>query len=244
MKPELSAQLTGFCIFLTFAGGLVFTLLVPSYNENWSKNTAKDEEHYHQPYTAEQQRGRLIYQREGCVYCHTQQIRPLKGEMIRYSIGRSLAVNSDEREYVYDRPHFLGTRRIGPDISREGGKYNDDWQLSHLYNPRQMVTGSIMPSFTWLFDKDPDGNPIPKDDARALVSYIQTLGYQRQIVDPMTHKWRPWLAPEDQQTSQQTGENVLKALPTTEKTGAVRSGDKPSDTNVVTPSTPAPAVKP
>lgn len=237
MKPELSARLTGFCIFLTFAGGLVFTLLVPSFNENWSFNTSKDQEHYHKPYTPLQARGRLIYQREGCVYCHTQQVRPLQGEMERYSIGTSLAVPADEREYVYDRPHFLGTRRIGPDISREGGKYNDDWQYSHLYNPRQMVPGSIMPSFTWLFDKDPDGNPIPKDDARALVAYIQVLGYERQIKDPVTGQWRSWLSPHDQMVSQQTGENAVRALvPSANgKVHAVRGKDQPSDTNVVTP---------
>lgn len=242
MKPELSARLTGFCIFLTFVVGLTFTLLVPSYNENWSSNTSKDQEHYHLKYTDLQEHGRLVYQREGCMYCHTQQIRPLVGEMKRYSIGTSLAVPADEREYVYDRPHFLGTRRIGPDLSREGGKYNDDWQYSHFYNPRQMVPGSVMPSFTWLFAKDPDGNPVPKPDARALVAYVQTLGYERQIKDPKTGQWRSWLSPQDQMMSQETAENAVERLKNTEKTGAVRGHDQPSSTNVVTP--PAPNGKP
>lgn len=243
MKPELSARLTGFCIFLTFVVGLVFTLLLPSYNPNWSPNTSTDQKHFHVEYTALQSRGRLIYQREGCVYCHTQQIRPLEGEMKRYSIGTSLAVPSDEREYVYDRPHFLGTRRIGPDLSRVGGKYNDDWQFSHFYNPRQMVPGSVMPSFTWLFDKDPDGNPVPKDDARALVAYVQTLGYERQIQDPKTGEWHSWLSPQDQMTSQQTSEGAVEGLTKGEKNGEptapVRGGDQPSETNVVTPATPS-----
>ena len=132
-------------------------------------------------YTAQQQRGRRIYQREGCMYCHSQQIRPLTGEIKRYSIGTSEAPIADEREYIWDQPHFLGTRRIGPDLSREGGKYSDDWHYSHFYYPRQMVPGSIMPAFTWLFDDTDKTNPMPKPDARDLVAYVQTLGFYRQV---------------------------------------------------------------
>ena len=65
--------------------------------------------------------------------------------------GTSPAPAADEREYVYDQPHFFGTKRNGPDLSRVGGKYSDDWQYSHLYNPAQMTPGSIMPQFSWLF---------------------------------------------------------------------------------------------
>src|SRR5579883_2733696 len=148
-KAEQSAFWLGIFIGCTYLGGLVFTAIAPSWNNNWSLNTSVDQAHYHVPYTEQQLEGRRVYQREGCMYCHTQQIRPLQGEMHRYAVGTSLAIPSDEREYIYDQPHFLGTRRIGPDLSRVGGKYSDDWQYSHLWNPRQMVPGSIMPAFTW-----------------------------------------------------------------------------------------------
>ena len=168
-----------------------------------SQDTAADAAHYHamyQPdgaggwvkvttpdltkpvigYTPQQERGRLVYQREGCMYCHSQQIRPLESEMIRYAVGSSPAPAADEREYIFDKPHFLGTKRNGPDLSREGGKYVDDWHYSHFYNPAQMVPGSIMPAFTWLFTNrnaaDSGSAPVPTQDARDLVAYVQSLG--------------------------------------------------------------------
>jgi hypothetical protein len=257
-KPEKSALWTGFGIALTFVIGLLFVLLVPSFNSNWSPNTATDAVHYHNVYnvadfkgpddnsakpltslagipleslagyTPLQQHGRLVYQREGCMYCHSQQIRPLDGEMKRYSIGTSLAVPADAQEYIWDQPHFLGTRRIGPDLSRVGGKYSDDWHYSHFYYPRQMVPGSVMPQFTWLFDKDADGNPVPNADARALVAYVQTLGYGRQVPDGKGG-WRSWLKTSDQQVSQNIGVSaVIRARK------PVLGGDQPSSTNRVT----------
>ncbi len=243
--PEKSAALTAWGIACTFIVGLFFTMLIPSFNNNWSINTSEKPAEYHnvyemsavtsqenptplsatadlQPgveysgYTAQQLRGRLVYQREGCMYCHTQQIRPLINEEKRYSIGDSVAIPADQREYIWDQPHFLGTRRIGPDLSREGGKYSDDWHYSHFYYPRQMVPGSIMPAFTWLFTTDAAGNPIPKPDVRDLVSYVQTLGFGRKIYDPSVYGaqggWGPWLRPRDQQYSQQVGvSQVLRA---------------------------------
>ena len=285
--PEKSALLTGLGIAATFLVGLLFTMLIPSFNENWSQNTAKDAGHYHAVYavadldkyeqdlkvakpgdfvappqqyagdintnseqlagyTIQQERGRRIYQREGCLYCHSQQIRPLAGEIKRYSIGTSVAPIADEREYIWDQPHFLGTRRIGPDLSREGGKYSDDWHYSHFYYPRQMVPGSIMPAFTWLFKFTPDDvqkqNPIPTQDARDLVSYVQTLGFYRQVYDPTLngHKggWRSWLKPGDQQYTQAAGEGqVIRINPEVNggKGGQVRGGDQVSPTNRVAP---------
>ena len=268
--PEKSAMLTGLGILMTFVIGLTFTMLIPSFNENWSQNTAKNPGRYHAiytttelaaaeaanrtpatytgdisnmpfgtvvGYTAQQERGRRIYQREGCMYCHSQQIRPLANEIKRYSIGTSVAPIADEREYIWDQPHFLGTRRIGPDLSREGGKYSDDWHYSHFYYPRQMVPGSIMPAFTWLFDDTDKVNPKPKQDARDLVAYVQTLGYGRQVPDGHGG-WRPWLKPEDQQYTQNAGEGqVLRINPNVNggKGGQVRGGDKPSATNRVVP---------
>lgn len=247
-KPEKNANMTGIGIALTFVIGLLFVMLLPSFNENWSINTAQDPIHFHAVYneadfksgdsmdnsakpltsiagiprdqlagyTPLQERGRLVYQREGCMYCHSQQIRPLNGEMRRYSIGTSLAVPADAQEYIWDEPHFLGTRRIGPDLSRVGGKYSDDWHYSHFFYPRQMVPGSVMPAFTWLFDVTDPANPKPKPDAIALVAYVQTLGYGRQVYDPSLNDgkggWRSWLKASDQQNSQKAGVGaVLRA---------------------------------
>ena len=180
------------------------------------------------------------------MYCHSQQIRPLAGEIKRYSLGTSVAPIADEREYIWDQPHFLGTRRIGPDLSREGGKYSDDWHYSHFYYPRQMVPGSIMPAFTWLFTFTPDDvqklNPIPTQEARDLVSYVQTLGFYRQVYDPTLNGgkggWRSWLKPQDQQATQAAGEGqVLRINPDVNggKGGQVRGGDQVSPTNRVMP---------
>ncbi|HEX5324249.1 MAG TPA: cbb3-type cytochrome c oxidase subunit II [Capsulimonadaceae bacterium] len=216
-KAEQSSLWLGIFIGCTYLGGLVFTAITPSFNNNWSLNTAQDTAHYHVPYTAQQLRGRLVYEREGCMYCHTQQIRPLTSEMIRYGIGSSPAVAADEREYVYDEPHFLGTKRNGPDLSRVGGKYSDDWQYSHLWNPPMLTPGSIMPAFTWLFQQanpaDPSSVPEPNQDCKDLVAYLQTLGSERQIYDQSLNGgkggWRPWLKPQDALFSQQAGEAAV-----------------------------------
>ena len=263
--PEKSALLTGLGIGMTFIIGLTFVSIIPSFNENWSQNTARDAGRYHAiyakselaaaaregrapreftgdirtagneelvGYTDQQERGRRIYQREGCMYCHSQQIRPLKNEILRYSIGTSVAPIADEREYIWDQPHFLGTRRIGPDLSREGGKYSDDWHYSHFYYPRQMVPGSIMPAFTWLFDDADKTNPVPKQDARDLVAYVQTLGFGRKVPDGHGG-WRPWLKPEDQQYTQAAGQGQVNRAAT-----PVHGGDALSPTNRGVPVTP------
>jgi len=268
--PEKSALLTGLGIAMTFIIGLVFVSIIPSFNENWSQNTARDAGRYHAIYTQSelaaakregrapreftgdirtagneeltgytlaQEHGRRIYQREGCMYCHSQQIRPLKNEITRYSIGTSVAPIADEREYIWDQPHFLGTRRIGPDLSRVGGKYSDDWHYSHFYYPRQMVPGSIMPAFTWMFTFSPDDanhtNPIPNQDVRDLVAYVQTLGFGRKVPDGHGG-WRPWLKPEDQQVTQENGQGQVNRAAT-----PVHGGDAVSPTNRGAPFNPA-----
>jgi cbb3-type cytochrome c oxidase subunit I/cbb3-type cytochrome c oxidase subunit II len=122
------------------------------------------------PYTALEERGRKVYIREGCWYCHSQYIRPVTGETARWG------PLSQAGEYAFDQPQMLSTRRIGPDISRVGRKYADDWHIAHHWNPRNVVPDSIMPRFPWLFDKDKDGQPVLNDDGKALVAYIQRLG--------------------------------------------------------------------
>ncbi|MCW8125272.1 cytochrome-c oxidase, cbb3-type subunit II [Microbulbifer halophilus] len=90
--------------------------------------------------------GRDIYIREGCHVCHTQMVRPLRAEVERYG-HYSMA-----QENVYEHPFLWGSKRTGPDLARVGDRYSDEWHRAHLYNPRNVVPGSNMPAFPWLFD--------------------------------------------------------------------------------------------
>lgn len=108
------------------------------------------------PYTPLEQAGRDIYVREGCYVCHSQMIRPLRGETERYG-HYSLAGES-----VYDHPFQFGSKRTGPDLARVGGKYSDEWQRLHLISPRDLVPESNMPGFPWLVDRRLDAALTPK----------------------------------------------------------------------------------
>ncbi|WP_288130783.1 cytochrome-c oxidase, cbb3-type subunit II [Microbulbifer sp.] len=105
--------------------------------------------------------GRDIYIREGCHVCHTQMVRPLRAEVERYG-HYSMA-----QEYVYDHPFLWGSKRTGPDLARVGGRYSDEWHRAHMYNPRNVVPESIMPSYPWLFDNVVTGEHTA-DKMRAL----------------------------------------------------------------------------
>lgn len=96
------------------------------------------------PYTPLELAGYNIYIREGCYNCHSQQIRPLRDEVERYG-HYSLAAES-----MYDHPFQWGSKRTGPDLSRVGGKYSDEWHVAHLKNPRAVVPESIMPTYNFL----------------------------------------------------------------------------------------------
>jgi len=122
--------------------------------------------------TSSEQRGRAIYSREGCAYCHTEQIRYIESDTRRFGAA-TLAW-----ETRFDYPHLWGTRRIGPDLSREGAVHSNDWQLTHLYHPREVVADSVMPSYGWLFDGAPDR---PRQGALDLLAYLETLGRNRAL---------------------------------------------------------------
>ena len=96
------------------------------------------------PYTPLEVAGRDIYIREGCYLCHSQMIRPMRAEVLRYGEWTRAG------EYAYDHPFLLGSRRIGPDLQRVGGKYPDAWHYEHMRDPRSTSPGSIMPPYTWL----------------------------------------------------------------------------------------------
>ncbi len=108
------------------------------------------------PYTPLELAGRDIYIKEGCYVCHSQQIRPQVSEKLRYG-SPSVAAES-----IYDRPFQWGSRRIGPDLARVGGKYNHMWHYRHMLNPREVTAGSIMPNYEWLFKKKTNFKVIQK----------------------------------------------------------------------------------
>jgi len=107
------------------------------------------------PYEALQLVGRDIYLREGCYNCHSQMIRPLHAETLRYGHY------STAGEFVYDRPFQWGSKRTGPDLHRVGGKYSDEWHRLHLNNPRDLVPESNMPAYPWLAKTLVDADSLP-----------------------------------------------------------------------------------
>ena len=120
------------------------------------------------PYSALDLTGRDIYIREGCGVCHSQLVRPFRAETERYG-HYSVA-----GEFVYDRPFLFGSRRVGPDLARVGGRYSDEWHHQHLINPRDLVPESIMPGFPWLA-KAPAAGSDPAF-IQAKMRTLRTLG--------------------------------------------------------------------
>jgi len=107
------------------------------------------------PYTPLEVAGRDIYIAEGCYNCHSQMVRPILSETKRYG------EYSKPGEFVYDHPFQWGSRRIGPDLAREGGKQSSFWHVLHLENPRQINDRSIMPAYPWLLEKTVSFDTLP-----------------------------------------------------------------------------------
>lgn len=108
------------------------------------------------PYTPLELYGRDVYVREGCYLCHSQTVRPMTHEVLRY--GKP----SEAAEFVYDHPFQWGSKRTGPDLARVGGKYPHMWHYKHFYDPRSVTAGSIMPRYVWLFTSKIDYAGLPK----------------------------------------------------------------------------------
>src|SRR5689334_4254807 len=178
-------------LLVVAVGGLVE--IVPLF---FQKTTTQPVEGL-KPYTALQLAGRDVYVREGCYGCHSQMIRPLRAETLRYG-HYSMAGES-----VWDHPFQWGSKRTGPDLARVGGKYSDEWHRIHLNNPRDVVPESNMPAYSWLEKSMVDGPGmaprmralrmvgVPYTDAEiaqaaadvkdktemdALIAYLQSLG--------------------------------------------------------------------
>ena len=118
-------------------------------------------------YTPLERLGRAVYVREGCWYCHSQYVRPVAGEETRWGPV------SEAGEYIWDLPHLLSTRRIGPDLSRIGLKYGDDWHYAHHWDPRLVVPESLMPRFRWLFQQVQV--PVHREGERSRLEEIPVL---------------------------------------------------------------------
>jgi len=108
------------------------------------KQAVPEAGHAQKPYTALELQGRDVYQREGCYLCHSQMVRPMLHEYLRYGEA------SRAEEFIYDHPFQWGSKRTGPDLHRIGGRYPNLWHYTHLMDPRSTSPGSNMPTYQWL----------------------------------------------------------------------------------------------
>jgi cytochrome c oxidase cbb3-type subunit 2 len=181
-KPVLLLILATLAILV----GTVITMVLPF---KWV-NGESDRIAAVKPYNALQLAGRDVYIREGCNNCHSQTVRPLVAEVLRYGDY------SKSGEFVYDQPHLWGSRRTGPDLARVGGKYPDTWHLQHMKQPTAMIPQSNMPSYAFLTENPIDPAYTEKkmnvlhfpyaseeikglvgmNELDAVVAYLQKLG--------------------------------------------------------------------
>lgn len=156
METRLNYLIAGSFVALIFLTIIFVTMILPA--TTFQPEATEDATVY--VAGSPEWRGRNIYRREGCFYCHTQFVRYQDrgyGEMVRAG------------DYVNETPHLLGTERTGPDLSNIGGKYPDEWHWAHHVNPRKVKPGSIMPSYAHLSDQEMSD----------LIAYLQTLGAKR-----------------------------------------------------------------
>ncbi len=175
----------GFTILTIIAAAIGGAIqIIPTVTVQRASNI---EGHLQIPYTPLELAGRDIYVSEGCYNCHSQMIRTMVPEVMRYGDYSRLG------ESIYDHPFQWGSKRTGPDLAREGGKRSDDWHFYHMLNPRDISPGSNMPSYPWLFEKQADFKALPsKIDAMRMlgVPYDMNLSpeeiqaeYDAQAVD-------------------------------------------------------------
>jgi cytochrome c oxidase cbb3-type subunit 2 len=111
--------------------------------------------------------GRNTYIAEACWHCHSQQVRPVANEDVRFGPVSTY----QEQQHELMKPQLMGTRRVGPDLSRESGFRSNDWHVAHFYNPPSVVPTSVMPRYTWFFD-----GTQPNKKGLAVIAYMQWLG--------------------------------------------------------------------
>jgi len=133
--------------------------------------------------------GRKVYTGEACWHCHSQFVRPVSGESRRWGP----VSQSWEYQNELQRPVLFGTRRVGPDLSREGGRRSNDWQAVHLFKPTLLSDGSVMPEYPWFFEGAPEK---PNLRGLALLTYLQWLGSWLPTY-PYYEEWTSAHLPED-----------------------------------------------
>ncbi len=157
---ERSAPFTVLTFLAVVVGGLI--QIVPTVVVNKAANV---EDRLQIPYTPLELAGRDIYVREGCYTCHSQMIRTLVSDVLRYGDYSRLG------ESIYDHPYQWGSRRTGPDLARVGGKYPNVWHYRHMEDPRSVSEGSNMPNYPWLLTNDTDVAAL-----RSKIDVLRTLG--------------------------------------------------------------------
>lgn len=183
--------------------GQPFESLKQLLNCNLDFHSRKDLIHY----------GEEIYAMEGCWYCHTDQTRTLIQDVVANGSDSYPAPPSSPNEYIYQKVTFLGTRRIGPDLSRTGIKRpSREWHMAHFWDPKIASQGSIMPSFKHFFNLDSNqtsshakmGSPNLRFEA--IYQYLMTKGTR---ITPPTQAW--WIGKDPVQTKEIIeGRKVLK----------------------------------
>lgn len=129
--------------------------------------------------------GHKVYVGEACWHCHSQFVRPVSNESARWGP----VARSEEYQNVLQRPVLFGTRRVGPDLSREGGRRSSDWHAVHFFRPRDLSPNSPMPEYPWFFDGAPNK---PNERGLAIMIYVQWLGSWLESY-PLYEKYDPSL---------------------------------------------------
>ena len=193
-------------VLLTIALSLSGLVLVPNwqFQEHKPVVNARAGTQYPAPLTGPALHGRDIYVNQGCLYCHTQQVRPKGyGGDIRRGWGNRRTV---ARDYMYEFPILLGTMRTGPDLANIGARQpSREWHSLHLFNPQITSAGSIMPRFEYLFVVVKPGGPIPKGAIalppafQAEASHIIPTERGEQLIEYLRAQNRTFPLPEAKQ---------------------------------------------
>ncbi len=159
MKQGLVYLVTASLISLLL--GIIVTIILPAQDPVGPSALAH-------PYTEQVLLGREIYKREGCQYCHTQQVRAPEANKSMIRAPGDIGPESAPGDYYYQSPVFLGTNRQGPDLTHVASRVGTNvaaWHLLHFKNPRATSIGSVMPSFDYLTEAE----------LEALTAYMLTL---------------------------------------------------------------------
>lgn len=170
-------------IFLTFAGAWIGLVFLPTVTLSNVQATVQEGSTVSnpRPYTGQEQLGRAIYQREGCVYCHTQQVRGGKynNDLLRGWGSR----RSHPQDYIYDYPVLLGTMRTGPDLANIGARQtNDNWHHTHLYDPELITPGSVMAPFRYLYEMRKIGSTPAADALKFNYVFVTIDGDDEKVL--------------------------------------------------------------